>query len=297
MQNVLLNHPMPNTEFNQVVSPQILRLLKERKSKDQILEMTNLTENQFFANIESLIQTGQPVQKTDIAYISNIDFKLFRKCFDTNSYDITNNSKAEIVEKYFNESNQRIDIRFARLALLYYAVRVHLDRTDVPFIDSEDDVLVHPEKLIMPEREDRLNTTYETDRHYPPYRRHNAVPTFIDFLFGGQHNYYDYDDDVESDEYHMDYDLSDEYEGYDLTDEYEGSVDGDETNASDDVETEGEAIEVSDESEEESHDESDNEGSHEEIHEESHEEQNGTDDESESVNVGGCYSRKRQRME
>lgn len=204
MQNVLLNNPMPNVNIDHMVSPQILYLIKDRKTKDEIIQLTHLTERQLFDDIATLILTGQPVLKTDIAYMSHIDFKALSRLIPNTTIDITAVEQVdEMTTKYFETTSEHMDSGFVRLGLTYYAVRFHLNRLCVPYVDCEQNVLVNAEKLIAEERSETLNTTFSTDRQYTPYRtnRYNG-PSLFEFLFGG-HSFYDpYEYDDYADDYY-----------------------------------------------------------------------------------------------
>lgn len=302
MQNVLLNHPMPNVKMDRVISPQILRLLKNRKTKVEIFQLTNLTENQLFNDIETLIQTGQPVLKTDLAYISLIDFKVLRQCINEQDGNITTNITDEMLNelqtKYFNSSNDQIDSGFLRLALVYYAVRFHLNRLGVPYIDGEDNLLINAEQLIVAERQQSVNSNFQTDRQYPPYRRnHYVAQTVMDLFFGNCFSSYEH---YGESEYEYDYGMDE--------DEYEhlGSVNSGESNGRSDAETNEESDENSVE-ESESEVEEDNESEVEEESETDGEAGLGTEtDEGSDTNVSSdgsdsdfnyeTRSRKRQRL-
>lgn len=188
MQNILLNHPMPNVKMDRIISPNILRLIKEKKTKSEIVQLMSLMEDQFYCDIETLIKTGQPILKTDLSSISDIDFTAFRQCINEQEFDLIKISAELLKEtqtKYLNSTNHQIDSGFTRLALVYYAVRFYLNRLNVPYVDCEENVLINAEKLIVEERQGTLNTTFETDREYPPFRRpNNNAQIVMDLLFG-----------------------------------------------------------------------------------------------------------------
>ncbi|KAG4066255.1 hypothetical protein HA402_000479 [Bradysia odoriphaga] len=272
MQNILLNHPMPDVNMDHVVSPQILHLLKERKTKEEILQLTNLTERQLFDDIVTLIQTGQPVLQTDIAYMSHIDFKVFSRLIPNTTIDITTVERIdEMTTKYFQSTSEHADSGYVRLGLTYYAVRFHLNRLCVPYVDCERNVLVNAEKLIAKERLETLNTTFSTDRHYAPYYRSNPYNghSFIEFLFGdclGDHISYD--------AYEYDENAYAEFNGYEHYDS-DNIIDSDR----DEADSEQERDEASEEEDNEASEEEDNEASEEEANESSEEERNETSEE------------------
>lgn len=204
MQNVLLNHPMPNILTDRIISPRVLHMLKERKSRAEIAQSLHLTDAQVIDDIVILIQTGQPITKTDISCISHLDFKAFGDVVNLFGIDAP---VTTIQDKYFIATNDEIDSGYVRLALTYYAVRVHLTQSAVPYIDCEENVLINGEKLIMAERQ-ALNTNYETDRQYAPVARNRYAYNVISYLFGFN-GYYDYGD-------HYDYDYDEFY--YEMND-------------------------------------------------------------------------------
>lgn len=286
-----MNQPMPNVKMDRVVSPQILRLLKDRKSKEQILQTTNLTEDQLYSDIETLIQTGQPVLMTDLAYISLIDFKAFRQCLNE---DTTLNIPDEIRTKYSDSTGHQIDIGSTRLALAYHAVRFHLNHVCVPFIDCEQNIMFNAEKLLVDERQEVLNTGFKTDRQYRPYRVNPYIDsTIFDMFFGGNFGY-EYDNGSVSDDSaqsNVTEEISDE--GSNVSEE--GSDEG--SNASEEGSDEGSnsSEEGSDENvEDESEAES---SSDDETDDESDTDVDSDESDSDYENERGRYSRKRRRGE
>ncbi len=228
--------------MDRIISPQILRLIKDRKSKEEILKLTNLSEDQLHSDIETLIQTGQPVLKTDLAYMAHIDFKVFSQLIGDTTADITAGMIADIQTKYFVATSEQVDSSFVRLGLIYHAVRFHLNRLDVPYVNCEDNMLVHAEKLIVPERQDTLNTNFQTDRQYPPVGRHhyNRV-SFVDLFFGdlfsSPYDESDFEYPMDEDEFYESYDYEESNGGTD--DEGEGVTDEEHDGGTDEERDEG----------------------------------------------------------
>lgn len=277
MQNVLLNHPMPNVKMDHVISPQILRLLKDRTTKDMIIQLTNLTEDQLCSDIETLIKTGQPVLQTDLAYLSLIDFKALKQIISEKEIDLTNVTEVlmmEIETEYICSTNHQIDSGFTRLGLVYHAVRFHLNRLNVPYVDCDENVLLNAEQLIIDGRQDTLNTTYQTDRQYRPYHREHPfmAPSLIELFFCDSVHYAESEDEY-------DYNES----------EHLGSVDSAESNDSD---AESEAVESDSEEDSETADVSATDLSS----DESATDISSDESEADYDNERGSYSRKRRRV-
>lgn len=188
MQNILLNNPLPNINLDRIISPQVLRLLKEKKSKRDIMQLTRLSENQLYSDYETLIKTGQPVSKTDLSIIHEIDFNAFSQCINAQNVDILNVSDdmlRQIQTNYLTSTNHQIDSGFTKVVLVYHEVRMHLNSLNVPYIDYDGNIVVNADKLIVKERQGTLNTTFETEQEYPPFRRNNNyAQQVIDLLFG-----------------------------------------------------------------------------------------------------------------
>lgn len=178
--------------MDRIVSPQVLRLLKQKKCKIDIMQLTRLNEDQLYSDIETLIKTGQPVLKTDLSTINEIDFNAFSQCINEQNVDILNvneNMLKQIQRNYNNSTNHQIDSGFTRLVLVYYEVRLHLSILNVPYVDCDGNILMKAENLIVEERQGTLNTTFETDREYPPFGRNNnyayvQTQHFVDLFFG-----------------------------------------------------------------------------------------------------------------
>lgn len=222
-----------------IISPNLLRLIKQNKSRLEISRSLSLTNSQMLTDIKTLITSGQLITKNELQTLcveQNVDFDTLERCINDVNSNLGNVNEVqvqEIQEKYLDSTGIPLSIMFVDLSTAYYVLRAHLDRLNCPCFDRETNSLVKVERLLVDERP-------ETNMHFEPvenpvsYRgrvyggRQNNLTDIINIMYPAPRNGYEVLDDYYGYDFddHMDYDDSDEDE--DLEEEENSSNESDE---------------------------------------------------------------------
>lgn len=203
MQSVLMRYPMNSENQHRHVSPNLLRLIKLKKSKSEILRTMNYAnDEQFYFDVGFLIQTGYQISKIDMKLLcdlQNIDFVEFRGSIDnstTTEAVAERNSIFAVRIKYFERTGVQLPVEFVDLAVIYYKTRQHLNQLNIPYLDFDGGNLLNAEKLLINER---VPQNFDLDENIPPFRhRTPTVRDILGLMFPDMENYYDYYDGEDS---------------------------------------------------------------------------------------------------
>lgn len=189
MRSILALQPMI---VQRDISPNLVRLIEAKKSKLEIVRVLNYsTDDQFFSDVEFLIQTGHQVIKKNIETLCNaheIDFVEFRKNIDDaimQASSVTQQMIREIWTNYHERTGIGISHQFIRLVIAYFKVRDYLNRLEVPYLDFDGNILQNAQKLLAEERIVPADHSFEVEEDVQPYRSRNVnVMSILDFFFG-----------------------------------------------------------------------------------------------------------------
>lgn len=176
-----------------------MRLIKLNMQKSEICQTLNVSEIQFLAAVQRLVENGHEISKNYIKMICDIetvDFNQLRSSIndDTLRSGLLGNMLLEEIQLNYQQSTEvKLTLEFIRLMVSYYKVRDHLNQSNIPYFDFDDQILKNAMKLIVDERP-ISNQNHE--ENVPPYRNHARLSHFYedciwDIMF---HHYADYDD-------------------------------------------------------------------------------------------------------
>lgn len=173
MESVLVTNRL--NDQSQTISPNLLRFIKLKNTKTEIIRKLNYSsDEQFYNDVKHLIQIGKEIKKSDLKFLCNIEnlnsIELRNSINDTvlQSTQITNKMLKTIQLNYNNRTGFRLSQEFTRLILEYYKIRHALNRLNVPYFDFDEQNLKNAQKLLVNERIESTVNPLEVEEDIPP---------------------------------------------------------------------------------------------------------------------------------
>lgn len=151
--------------------------IKLNKQKSEICEALNLSEEQFFASVQRLVENGNKISKNYIKMlcdIETVDFNHLRSNISDETLHcglLDDDMLKEIQHNYQQSTEVELNLKFIRLMVSYYKVRDYLNQSNISYFDFDNQCLRNPMKLIVAERPIPNQNYVENVQPYPIQNR------------------------------------------------------------------------------------------------------------------------------